>query len=296
MRFVLIVVLFSYTANLESKSFILEDYPFKDKKLKHLVISEVSVFSLALVGFNELWYKNYPKSNFHFVNDNSSWLQMDKFGHAATSYYGGVNGIKLYKWAGLEYKKAVWVGGLTGLLFNSTIEILDGFSSNWGASLGDVFANSMGSLLAISQELYWKEQKVMLKYSYSKSVIADSNTELFGNTILQRSLKDYNGQTYWLSLNIKSLLLSDDRNFPAWLNLAVGHGADKMTQPYPISLLTVGNEFERQFYMSFDIDLNKIKTKNQFVNSVLHFFGFIKFPAPTIEINNGKLIFHPIYF
>ena len=44
----------------------------------------------ALVGFNELWYKNYPKSNFHFVNDNSSWLQMDKFGHAATSYYGGV--------------------------------------------------------------------------------------------------------------------------------------------------------------------------------------------------------------
>ena len=45
-----------------------------------------------------------------------------------------------------------------------------------------------------------------------------------------------------------------------------------------------------------EIDLNKIKTKNQFVNSVLHFFGFIKFPAPTIEINNGKLIFHPIYF
>ena len=214
MRFILIVVLFSYSANLESKSFVLEDYTFKDNKLKHLVISEAAVFSLALVGFNELWYKNYPKSNFHFVNDNSSWLQMDKFGHAATSYYGGVNGIKLYKWAGLEYKKAVWFGGLTGLLFNSTIEILDGFSANWGASLGDVFANSMGSLIAISQELYWKEQKILLKYSYSKSGIADSNNELFGNTILQRSLKDYNGQTYWLSVNINSFFELEKSSFP----------------------------------------------------------------------------------
>ena len=87
MRLFFIFVFFSYSANLESKSFVLEDYTFKDNKLKHLVISEAVVFSLALVGFNELWYKNYPKSNFHFVNDNSSWLQMDKFGHATTSYY-----------------------------------------------------------------------------------------------------------------------------------------------------------------------------------------------------------------
>ena len=101
MRNILIVVFFFYAAKLESKSFLLNDYPNKDNKLKHLVISEVAVFSLALVGFNELWYKNYPKSNFHFVNDNSSWLQMDKLGHAATSYYGGVNGIKLYKWTGI---------------------------------------------------------------------------------------------------------------------------------------------------------------------------------------------------
>ena len=78
---------------------------------------------------------------------------MDKFGHASTSYYGGVNGIKLYKWAGLEYKKAVWVGGLTGLLFNSTIEILDGFSANWGASLGDVFANSSGQRFGTHQRI-----------------------------------------------------------------------------------------------------------------------------------------------
>ena len=292
MRFILIVVLFSYSANLESKSFVLEDYTFKDNKLKHLVITEAAVFSLALVGFNELWYKNYPKSNFHFVNDNSSWLQMDKFGHAATSYYGGVNGIKLYKWAGLEYKKAVWVGGLTGLLFNSTIEILDGFSSNWGASLGDVFANSMGSLIAISQELYWKEQKILLKYSYSKSGIADSNNELFGNTILQRSLKDYNGQTYWLSVNINSFFEIENSSFPKWLNFALGYSGNGMISAQN----KTGDNRYRQFLFSLDVDLTRINTKNKFLKKLTHVFSFVKIPFPTFEFSNNQLKLHSIYF
>ena len=292
MRFILIVVLFSHSANLESKSFVLDNYTFKDNKLKHLVISEAVVFSLALVGFNELWYKNYPKSNFHFVNDNSSWLQMDKFGHAATSYYGGVNGIKLYKWAGLEYKKAVWVGGLTGLLFNSTIEILDGFSTNWGASLGDVFANSMGSLLAISQELYWKEQKILLKYSYSKSGIADSNNELFGNTILQRSLKDYNGQTYWLSVNINSFFEIENNSFPKWLNFALGYSGNGMISAQN----KTGDNRYRQFLFSLDVDLTRINTKNKFLKKLTHVFSFVKIPFPTFEFSNNQLKLHSIYF
>jgi hypothetical protein len=292
MRFVLIVVLFSYTANLESKSFVFEDYTVKDKKLKHLVISEVAVFSLALVGFNELWYKNYPKSNFHFVNDNSSWLQMDKFGHAATSYYGGVNGIKLYKWVGLEYKKAIWFGGLSGLLFNSTIEILDGFSANWGASLGDVFANSMGSLLAISQELYWKEQKVMLKYSYSKSGISNSNTELFGNTILQRSLKDYNGQTYWLSVNINSFFELEKSSFPKWLNFSFGYSGSGMISAQN----KTGDNRYRQYLFSLDVDLTRINTKNKFLKKLTHVFSFVKIPFPTFEFSNNQFKLHSIYF
>ena len=292
MRNILIVVFFFYAAKLESKSFLLNDYPNKDNKLKHLVISEVAVFSLALVGFNELWYKNYPKSNFHFVNDNSSWLQMDKLGHAATSYYGGVNGIKLYKWTGLKYKKAVWIGGLTGLFFNSTIEILDGFSTNWGASLGDVFANSMGSLLAISQELYWKEQKVMLKYSYSKSEIADSNTELFGNTILQRSLKDYNGQTYWLSVNINSFFELEKSSFPKWLNFALGYSGNGMISAQN----KTGDNRYRQFLFSLDIDLTRINTKNKFLKRLTHVFSFVKIPFPTFEFSNNQLKLHSIYF
>ena len=43
---------------------------------------------------------------------------------------------------------------------------------------------------------------------------------------VERMLKDYNGQTYWLSANLKSFFQGS--NIPAWLNVAVGYGADGM--------------------------------------------------------------------
>ena len=43
---------------------------------------------------------------------------------------------------------------------------------------------------------------------------------------MQQVLKDYNGQTYWLSANIWSF--NKESNFPRWLNVAFGYGADGM--------------------------------------------------------------------
>ena len=82
------------------------------------------------------------------------------------------------------------------MLFRSTIiEVLDGFSYGWGASSGDLIANTTGSLFAIGQALKWNEQRIQLKYSYKPSEWADMNPEKLGNNHLERALKDYNGQT-----------------------------------------------------------------------------------------------------
>ena len=218
---------------------------------------------------------------------------MDKMGHLATSYYMGVTGIKAYKWAGVNKKEAIWYGGLSGSFFLTAVEILDGFSAEWGASSGDLIANSIGSALCISQALYWNEQKILLKYSYRPSQWAEQNPKQLGENHLQRALKDYNGQTYWLSFNMKSLFQIDNENFPNWLSLSLGYSGNGM-----ISALQKENQPQRkrQFLLSLDIDLNKIKTKNKTLNSVLHTFGFLKFPAPAVELKKGKLYFHPIYY
>lgn len=124
-----------------------------DKKKRNiLLISEAATYTVALVGLNQLWYSDYPKSSFHFINDNGEWLQMDKLGHMTVSYYWGVAGIKAYKWAGMKRKNAIWYGGLTGTFFLTAIEVLDGQSAEWGASSGDLLANTTGSLIAIAQD------------------------------------------------------------------------------------------------------------------------------------------------
>ena len=50
-------------------------------KLKILILAESALVTSGLIGLHQLWYKNDPKSDFHFINDNSEWLQMDKVGH-----------------------------------------------------------------------------------------------------------------------------------------------------------------------------------------------------------------------
>ena len=134
--------------------------------------TEIVLYSASMYGLNELWYKDYPKSSFHWINDNYNWLQMDKLGHATTAYQVGMLGKDLMKWGGVSEKKALWYGGLYGAFFLTSIETLDGFSKEWGASWGDLIANTSGTFIFICQELLWKEQRIQMKYSFRPSKYA----------------------------------------------------------------------------------------------------------------------------
>ncbi len=270
-----------------------QDFTLNKKRRNILLISEASAYTVALVGLNQLWYAGYPRSSFHFINDNGEWLQMDKMGHMTASYYTGVAGIKAYQWAGFSRKNAIWYGGMTGSFFLTIIEVLDGTSKEWGASSGDLIANTTGSLLAIGQALRWDEQRIQLKYRYSPSQWADENPEQLGGNHLERALKDYNGQTYWLSFNMKSLLNIEQEEFPNWLNLAVGYSGDNMTNPYHEE---GDEERKRQYLLSLDVDLTRVNTKNKILNSLLHTFGFLKFPTPAFQFIDGDIFFNPIYY
>ena len=105
---------------------------------------------------------------------------MDKVGHVTTSYYVGRVGMQLYKWSGVKRKKAIWYGGMLGSVYQSTIEVLDGYSSGWGFSWGDFTANTAGSLLFIGQELAWDEQRIVLKFSFMQSEYSKFRPNLLG--------------------------------------------------------------------------------------------------------------------
>ncbi len=245
---------------------------------------------------DQLWYKNYPRSSFHFFNDNDEWLQMDKAGHAFSSYTLGRHGYDAFKWSGMTENQRLWIGGNAGLIYLTGIELLDSKSDAWGFSIGDMIANTSGSFLFITQQKLWREQRITLKFSYSQTDFAMMNPEQLGRNFQQRLLKDYNGQTYWCSFNVHSFL-AYDAAFPRFINVAFGYGATEMLHAKTNTFDVNNFQREREFYISFDADLTRVQWKRKWMMKTAKFLNFIKIPTPTLEIrSDGKVKMHTLFF
>ena len=271
-------------------------------KNRKLLIGGLSLagYGGSLILLNEAWYKQYPKTSFHVYNDAGEWLQMDKVGHAWAAYNTSRATTAMWQWAGMDEKNAVLTGSLSGFAYLTVIELLDAHSEKWGWSWADIGANFSGSSLFAVQQLAWKEQRIQFKFSsQKKQYTADLRVradELFGQSLPERLLKDYNGQTYWLSFNLNSFL--PENNLPAWLNLAVGYGAEGMFGGYEniafdkngtVRFSRPDIKRNRQWYLSPDIDLTKIKTRSKTLRVILAALNTVKIPAPALEVSNGKL-------
>lgn len=268
------------------------------KRQNAVFISQAVVSSATLLALNQLWYKKYAQRNFHFVNDNAQWLQMDKAGHLFSAYHVGRVGAEMLQWSGSDKKTQRVYGATLGFTFLSVVEIMDGFSAEWGASWGDVVANASGTALYIGQDLLWNEQRIIPKFSFHQTVYPTARPSALGKTFNEQILKDYNGQTYWLSANIASFV--PNTRIPKWLNLAAGYGAEGMITGDDVLVNTIffpESERVRQFYLSFDVDLTRIETKNHTLKTIFSLFNTIKFPAPTLEISSkGRFRWHAVYF
>ena len=263
-------------------------------------ITAGGLYAISMVTLGEFWYKDQFRPNFMWQDDIHEWFQMDKCGHLFSAYYEGYYGMHMLESAGMEHNKALWYGGLWGVIMQDPIEIFDGFSKDYGASRSDLAANTLGTALVIGQQLLWDDQKIVLKFSYHPTNFAQYRPNLLGSNQAERFVKDYNGQTYWLGTGLYQF--APKLNIPKWLNISIGYGAEGMTGAYNNPLSVNGKPIPaftryRQYYLSLDLNLFKIKTKSKFVNTVLSAIGFIKFPTPTLEFNqNGKWIFRGIYF
>ena len=152
-----------------------------NKKLRKMALITGASYTAAMVGLNEVWYSDFPRSGFHFFNDNKEWKQLDKVGHFYSAYHISNTGIHLLQKSGIPTEKAYLWGGLLGVMLLTPIEVLDGFSEEYGASWGDVAANTAGSALALGQYLLWKEVRIKPKYSFSQTSLAAQRPNILGS-------------------------------------------------------------------------------------------------------------------
>ena len=117
-----------------------------------------------------------------------------------------------------------------------------------------------------------------------------------GDGFFEELLKDYNGQTYWLSFDIYALG-NYNRKIPSWLNIAIGYGAEGMVYGREDENIANGYNSYRQYFVGIDFDLSHIQSRKKVIKTLLFIADMIKFPAPTLEFNNKNGVnFHWLYF
>lgn len=268
------------------------------KRLLIVTGANAAFYTGTFIALNRAWYEGYDRTGFHFFDDLPEWNQVDKAGHVWTTYHVSRASREMWAWTGLNRKTSAILGGVSGLVYQSIIEIQDAYSAAWGFSWSDVGANVAGAGLFVLQELAGTGQDVVVKMTFwpkkYPSNVLERRNELFGKSVMERVLKDYNSQTYWISANIKSLF--PDANVPVWLNVAVGYGADGMyggrtnewidKEGIHHNLTNVPRT--RRFYLSPDIDLTRIPTRSKVLKKVFFVLNVLKVPAPAFFVESGK--------
>ncbi len=265
---------------------------------KNIILNSTALgaTSLSYFGLYSLWYKKYPQTSFHFFNDLEEWNYMDKTGHIFSSYQVARKSHLFLKKKNIE--NPIEKSCFYSLFFMLGIEVLDGFSTEWGFSNYDLISNFIGTGLFYIQEKKFNNQFLKLKFSSHLSPYANYRPTLLGNNFSERIFKDYNGQTYWLTIDFNTRIQEKYKIFK-YINLALGYSIDGFTGArYNPNLNCVEcNNLKRQtqYVLSFDLDLTEIETKNKFLKLFFNTFSIIKFPGPALLIQNESQ-FKWLYF
>ena len=255
--------------------------------------------------------KEYDTGSFRTFDDRGEWLDMDKVGHIYTAYHYSRWSYHALRWSGNPRGRSLALSVGVALALQSTIEVMDGFSDGWGFSWADMAANAAGAGLFAGQQGAFGEQRINVKLSswrvpYDEtpllphdgegptSSVADRAAEQYGTTPWQRFVKDYNGQTIWVSTNPWVLLGSRDAPLP-WLNLSFGYSAHRVLGAYGNGWRRgdegytppFGNARQREYLLSLDVDLERIPTRNRVLRTVLLLANHFKIPAPALLLREG---------
>jgi len=232
---------------------------------------------LYLYQKNAWWSDNSTK--FHIQEDGNYSLRADKLGH----FYGGYvvsyligEGIIA---SGVPLRTAQALGALGGMMYQTFVEIQDGYGSNWGFSPSDAIANYLGAWYYLAQHEVPVLQNFTPKVQFIPSRWVGDRPMKHETAVFD----DYHSMTYHLSVEMENILPETVKNFwPDWLNVSIGYNVRNMEY-----FDTQGNSLmERNIVIGLDYNLTRLipETNSNIVNWLVQTFNHYKFPSPAIVI------------
>ncbi len=273
------------------------------RRLARTALVFAATYAVALLGLANFWYSASSSDHFHFFDDSREWLGMDKLGHVFSAFHFALFGSLVAQAAGITPRASARWGAILAFATMLAIEVLDGFSPKYGASIYDLAANAIGAALVPLQQWAFGKMAFIPKFSFHPTAFAPLRPFALGSGFLSEFLKDYNGQTYWLTADLNTL--TGLRIFPRWLRLAVGYGAEGIlggeenTWQNPDGSRADFTHIARyqQLFLSLDIDWGQRPLPYGVLRAPWHWLNLFKFPAPTLEWNAAEgFRWHWLYF
>lgn len=255
-----------------------------------------TVWTGTMIGLGAVWYEDVEKTKWHTFDDSRNWLQMDKVGHFYTAHKINMLTSEHYMWSGVDRKTSTLIGAGISFGYQTTLEMLDAYSAEWGFSWADFGSNLAGVGFYSAQQLIWQEERIIPKFSFHQTEYAAIRPETLGSNYIESLLKDYNGQTYWLSVNPSTFF--KESKLPKWLCFSFGYSVDgKIIGDEEIAFhLDQPIYAKREFLFSLDVDFSRIPTKRRWQHVLLKQLNYLKIPFPTLILSDGKLLANPLYF
>lgn len=239
------------------------------------IISGISVGGIIIGELNQKQTYWNERTSFHvmdFKTEYNDALLADKYGHLFFAYAVSRTYSTAFEWSGFNRKNATLLGGAVAFLYQTYIEIQDGFSTGapyLGFSVGDMLANTTGAIFPYLQLQAPVLQNFNFKISFQKS----ANYEKIGyNSITE----DYESTFHWLSINVNGLLSENAKKwYPAFINFAIGHSVKN------IDRYGAGNH---ELYLAFDWNLEALPGDSFILKLLKQTFNLYKLPAPAVKI------------
>lgn len=251
-------------------------------KINYLRLGIVTGVSAAILGgiyyrWKTAWW-NDGTSRFHLYYNYTYIDNVDKVGH----FYGGILFAEVFgvglRWSGLEEGTSLLYGGILSTLIYTGVELKDGYAPNWGFDPLDLGSSALGAFYPFAQNKIPFLKNFNFKWSYypsNSSYYRNMNNESRNNQFFN---DDYEGQTFWLTANLKNLLPKKINSFmPDFLNIALGVSVENLSDPL---------NKHKVFIISPDLELSKLfKTDNGFLKEMLRLLNYIHIPLPAIRIS-----------
>ncbi len=237
------------------------------------------------------WWSD-QRGGFHFEEDWVSALQSDKAGHAFGGYMASYLMSEGLMSSGFSWNAATIWGGIFGCIYQTYVEVNDGFAREWGFSPSDWYFDAIGPTFFLAQHYVPALQNITPKWQYVPTKWLNEPQIVRPSTFID----DYNSSTFWWSVNVYNILPENlKRYWLPWLNVAVGYGADAVdavkdpNQP-PDQLS------QRRFVIGLDYNLVRLlPSGGSFWNWLRQGLNFLKLPSPAIEFGPGGTRFSLLY-